>query len=947
MATESAGIRPTNPLRELQKAGQSIWLDYIRRNLITSGELKRLVEQDGLSGLTSNPAIFEKAIDGSADYDDALRSGLARETQADAGALYELLTIEDVRMAADVLEPVYRRTGGGDGYVSLEVSPNLAHDTVGTVAEAQRLWKAVDRPNLMIKVPASREGIPAVEELTAQGINVNITLMFSLSHYEAVARAYIRGLGRSAHPDRLSSVASFFVSRVDTAVDRALESIGAPEALALRGRIAIANAKLVYQRFREIFYGGDFAALRQRGARVQRPLWASTGTKNPHYPDVLYVEELIGPDTVNTVPPATLNAFRDHGRPRLSLEEGLEAAQADLARLKDFGIDLNAVAEQLQADGVAAFIASFDQLLAGIEKKRQAILVGGLDRQWLSLGSYEARLDDRLKAWQAADFACRVWRKDPALWSAQPVPELTDRLGWLNLPEVMHEQVSDLVAFAHEVKSEGIRHVVLLGMGGSSLAPEVFQRTFGNANGCPELIVLDSTHPVAVRAVERQVDLRRTLLLVSSKSGTTIEPLSFFRYFWQRLSQITRTPEDHFVAITDPGTALVRLAGERKFRRVFLATPDVGGRYSALTVFGLVPAALIGVDVHRLLDRAWTMAEACAFCVPGSENPGLALGAALGELALAGRDKVTFLAGASLAAFPSWVEQLIAESTGKGGKGIVPVASEPLGSPEAYGPDRVFVRLRLEGEQAPTGSGQDANLESLLDALRAAGHPVVGIKLATKADLGQEFFRWEFGVTAAGAVLGIHPFNQPDVELAKQLARQAMAKGVSGPDRVGTGGGDAGSTGQVPRWSVEAAQPEEVRRSIQNWLEGAKPGSYVALQAYLPPTPETTAGLQELQRVIRDRSRFATTLGYGPRFLHSTGQLHKGGPDTGLFLQLVDDPADDLPVPETDYTFGGLIRAQALGDYQALLERHRRVLRVNLGRDVVGGLAQITGAMHG
>jgi transaldolase / glucose-6-phosphate isomerase len=933
MATKSAGIRPTNPLRELQKAGQSIWLDYIRRNLITSGELKRLVEQDGLSGLTSNPAIFEKAIDGSADYDDALRGRFAEGTHASAGALYELLAIEDVRMAADVLEPVYRRAGGGDGYVSMEVSPNLAHDTAGTIAEAQRLWKTVHRPNIMIKVPSTREGVPAVEELTAQGINVNITLMFSMAHYEAVARAYIRGLERSAHPERLSSVASFFVSRVDTIVDRALEAIGTPEALALRGKIAIANAKLVYQRFREVFYGADFAALRQRGARVQRPLWASTGTKNPHYSDVLYVEELIGPDTVNTIPPATLNAFRDHGRPRLSVQDGLEAARADLARLQDFGIDLNDIAEKLLVEGVAAFITSLDHLLAGIEKKRQAIVAGGLDRQSVSLGKYQARLDDRLKAWQAADFACRVWRKDPALWSAQPVPELADRLGWLNLPEVMHEHVRDLVGFAHEVKREGIRHVVLLGMGGSSLAPEVFQRTLGNADGHPELIVLDSTHPAAVRAVERQVDLRHTLLLVSSKSGTTIEPLSFFSYFWQRLSQVSETPGEHFVAITDPGTSLARLAGERKFRRVFLATPDVGGRYSALTVFGLVPAALIGVDVHSLLDRAWTMAEACAFCVPGSENPGLILGAALGELALAGRDKVTFLAGASLAAFPSWGEQLIAESTGKDGKGIVPVASEPLGTPEAYGPDRVFVRLRLEGEQ-------DADLESLLGALQAAGHPVVGINLAAKIDLGQEFFRWEFAVAAAGAALGIHPFNQPDVELAKQLARQAMAKGMSGPDRVGTTEGGVG--GAVP-----AAQPEDVRRSIQTWLDGAKPGSYVAIQAYLPPTRETTARLQELQRVIRDRSRFATTLGYGPRFLHSTGQLHKGGPDTGLFLQLVDDPADDLPVPETDYTFGGLIQAQALGDYQALLERHRHALRVNLGRDLVAGLTQITKAIHG
>jgi len=926
MATKSVQMNPISPVKELQELGQSIWLDYIRRSLITSGELKRLVEEDGLRGVTSNPAIFEKAIDGSTDYDEALRALLARESHTSADALYEALTIEDIRMAADVLGPVYLQTSGLDGYVSLEVSPHLAHDTVATVAEAQRLWKTVSRPNLMIKVPATPGGILAIEKLIEEGINVNVTLMFSLAHYEAVAGAYLRGLEKCRDLRPVASVASFFITRVDTAVDRALETINTPRALDLRGKIAIANAKMVYRRFRAIFDGEAFASLRRRAARMQRPLWASTGTKNPAYPDVLYVEELIGPDTVNTVPPNTLNAFRDHGRARASLQEGPEAADAALLRLKDLGIDLNAVAEKLQADGVKAFVDSFDQLMAGLEKKRQTILAGRLDRQTLTLGNYQIRLGDRLKSWQAADFGCRVWRRDPTLWSPKPVPEITDRLGWLHLPEIMHEQVDDLAAFPEGVRNEGIRDVVLLGMGGSSLAPDVFQSTFGNADGYPRLTVLDSTHPAAVRAVEAQVDLLQTLFLVSSKSGTTTEPLSFFRHFWQRLNQVTKTPGNHFVAITDPGTPLVNLANERKFRRVFLATPDVGGRYSALTVFGLVPASLIGADVHRLLDRAWTMAEACAFCVPGSDNPALTLGATLGELTLAGRDKVTFLASPSLAAFPSWVEQLIAESTGKDGKGIVPVASEPLGSSEAYGPDRLFVSLHLAGER-------ESGLESALRALRAAGHPVVGIELADKADLGQEFFRWEFAIAVAGAAIGIHPFNQPDVELAKQLAREAMKKG-------NPGAGDAIK-------SVSAAKPDELRREIRNLLNGAPAGNYVAIQAYLAPTTGTTAALENLQRVIRDRSKLATTLGYGPRFLHSTGQLHKGGPNIGRFLQIVDDTAADLPVPETDYTFGALIRAQALGDYQALLQRNRRVLRVNLGRDVAAELKRIGEVVHG
>ncbi|RMG55052.1 MAG: hypothetical protein D6723_03585 [Acidobacteria bacterium] len=541
-----------------------------------------------------------------------------------------------------------------------------------------------------------------------------------------------------------------------------------------------------------------------------------------------------------------------------------------------------------------------------------------VDRQSLHLGRYRDRVDERVRTWQAARFACRLWQKDHTLWSPEPLPELRDRLGWLTLPETMPEQLDEVIGFGETVKGEGIRHVVLLGMGGSSLAPEVFQRTFGQAPGFPELIVLDSTHPMAVRAVDARLDLAHTLFLVSSKSGTTVETLSLFRYFWHRLSQTTSAPGRQFVAITDPETPLAALAHERGFRRLFTAPPDVGGRYSALTVFGLVPAALIGVDVRGILDRAWTMAEACAFCVAESNNPCLVLGAALGELALAGRDKVTFLASPALAAFPAWLEQLIAESTGKAGKGIVPVTDEPLAPPEAYGADRFFVSMTLEGDEE--------DRENRVAALEAAGHPVVGIRLTEKIDLGQEFFRWEVAVAAAGSVLGIHPFNQPDVELAKRLAREAMTP----RDEASR---EASAVGEVT-----AGEREALRRAVSNWLSAARPGDYVAIQAYLAPTPETTRRLHAVRTRLRDRLRLATTLGYGPRFLHSTGQLHKGGPNTGLFLQLVDEPTDDLPVPETGYSFGTLIRAQAVGDYRALIERKRRVLRVNLGRNVIEGL---------
>jgi len=360
-----------NPLKQLNDYGQSVWMDYIRRNLITSGELRRLINFDAVSGLTSNPTIFEKAIDESTDYDQDLRKLLDAEPRSPTSEIYEKLIVDDIQMAADVLRPVYDSTAGTDGYVSIEVSPHLAHDTAESIVEARRLWNEVGRPNLMVKIPATREGIPAIEELLAGGINVNVTLMFSQAHYEAVAGAFLAGAERCAEPRRLASVASVFVSRVDTKVDRALEGIGTPDALALRGKIAIANAKVIYHRFREVFHGDRFRGLRARGVRVQRVLWGSTGTKNPAYSDVMYVEALIGADTINTLPVATLNAFRDHGRVRGTtiLEEGMQA-RADLERLKRLGIDLNSVTEELQAEGVDSFTASMDKLLTSLAKKR-------------------------------------------------------------------------------------------------------------------------------------------------------------------------------------------------------------------------------------------------------------------------------------------------------------------------------------------------------------------------------------------------------------------------------------------------------------------------------------------------------------------------------------------------------------------------------------------------
>jgi transaldolase/glucose-6-phosphate isomerase len=542
----------------------------------------------------------------------------------------------------------------------------------------------------------------------------------------------------------------------------------------------------------------------------------------------------------------------------------------------------------------------------------------------LRLGRYERAVQGRLERWEAQGFGRRLWAKDHTVWSEKPVPELTDRLGWLKLPESMRTQAEDLARFGQEIRSDGFRDAVVLGMGGSSLAPEVFAHTFRSASGYPELSVLDSTHPEAVRALAGRLDPTRTLFVVSSKSGSTTEMMSFFYTFWQWAGEAlasTASAGRRFVAITDPGSGLEKLARERGFRAVFNAQEDVGGRYSALTPFGLVPAALIGADVRELLTRGRAMAEACTG--PAASNPGLQLGAALGELALAGRDKVTFLASRGVESFPDWIEQLIAESTGKIGRGIVPVVGERPVEPAAYGDDRFFVGLFL---------GEDRPLEQRLAALEAAGHPVARFRLSEPADLGREMFRWEMATAAAGAVLGVNPFDQPDVQLAKELAKRAMQERSSGAP--------AG-----PADEVRAADAAAVGSGLQHWLAGAGAGTYLGLHAYLAPTPETTEALHEIQARLRDRTRYATTLGYGPRFLHSTGQLHKGGPDTGRFLQIVDEPEHDLAVPETDYTYAELIRAQADGDRKALEQRGRRVMRLNLGADLRGGLARLREAL--
>ncbi len=923
MMATSAPVKHS-PIKELKQVGQSLWLDNIRRQLITSGELARL-RDEGLTGVTSNPTIFEKAVSGSTDYDEALVR-LVKEKAKPSDMLWGLM-VEDIQAAADVFRPVYDKTKGKDGFVSIEVSPTLANDTRGTIKMAEDLRDRCRRPNVMVKIPATKEGLPAIEDQISKGHNINITLIFAVQRYDEVVEAYLSGLEKlqkkGGDLSKVASVASFFVSRVDTKVDKMLaekiQHVTDPaerrELERLYGKAAIANSKVAYEHFMQQFSGARWESLRKAGARTQRPLWASTSTKDPRYPDTYYVEELIGPDTVDTVPPATLAAFREHGEVRRSLDENLDLAKRQLKQLAEMGIDLDQVTQELEVEGVESFTKSFESLLEALTKTSPDIKAGKGPRQWHSLGPLQPAVDQRLATLQKADAARRLWSKDSTLWSADPAKreEIRDRLGWLNVAEKMLEHAAEFRQLAKDGRA--YTDVVLLGMGGSSLCPDVLRNTFGSTKGQPKLHVLDTTDPATILATRRKIQLAKTLFIVASKSGETTETLSHFAYFWELVKS-----GKQFAAITDPGTSLEKLAKEHSFRWIFSNPSDIGGRYSALSYFGLVPGALIGVDVEELLERAVEMASACADTVPAETNPGVWLGAVMGELAARGRNKLTLIASPKVATFGYWVEQLIAESTGKQGKGIVPVEGEPVGRPPVYGKDRLFVYIRMDSD-APNRA---------VAALEKAGQPVVTLTLRDKLDLGGEFLRWEIATAVAGSILGIDPFDQPNVQESKDNTKRVLAQYKS--------------KGKLP--PAESIAAARARSAVKALLERAKPGAYFAIMAYTTRTATSEAAISAIRTAVRDSTNIATTAGYGPRFLHSTGQLHKGGPKTGLFLQIVQQDARDVPIPGQPFTFSILKQAQSLGDLQSLASRRLPVLRVTLGKDPGTGWKALVAAVR-
>jgi len=913
---------------KIQIIGQSLWYDNIERQKLKDGSIAGMISSGKIKGITSNPSIFQKAIASSKDYDLSLKpmawSGM------ESKEIFWQLAIEDIKQATDLFAPVYASTSGNDGYVSIEVDPLLAYDTDGTIEDAKKLWHLIRRPNLMIKIPATKEGIPAVRQAIADGINVNVTLIFSIERYAEVIEAYISGLEdrvRTGLPiDRIASVASFFVSRMDTKIDGLLEEqlhdgkISSDEFENLSGKAAIANARLAYQLFLEKFSAERFQKIKAAGGRVQRPLWASTSTKNLKYRDVIYVEELIAPDSVNTVPPNTLDAFMKHGVVETTIFKDLDPARALFGQLEARGILEKTVTDELENEGVSAFSKAYLSLLETVEQRRKSAVE--------ELGYLSPIVIQQVQELVRANFKDRFFDKDPSLWTDDPKGqiEIRNRMNWVSTPYDAINALPDHQNLGRELVENGFTHAVLLGMGGSSLAPEVISKIVKRTDTANEsglkFRILDSTDPEQVASITINNPIDKTIFIVASKSGTTGEINAFLDYFWDQVKTIRPDgPGKQFIAITDPGTRLAKLAEERGFRAVFLADPLVGGRNSALTTFGIVPAAVMGINLEKFIHQAVNMAEECKQEKSLQSNPGFVLGAIIGTAARVGRNKLTLLTNSEWCSFGDWLEQLVAESSGKDGKGILPVVNEPVLDGSKYTPDRLFVHLSNDSEET-----------EFLKQLRLAGHPVITLRVDDKEDLAGQFYLWEIAVATACSVIGVNSFDQPDVQDAK-------VRTIAGLEEYRKNGNfeDVVPSAAYPRAKILTYLPETIEkrgslmRLIGSYIEhNLEHAQFIAINAFLPRNDGNEELLQAFRRRLAQKYHLPTTLGFGPRFLHSTGQFHKGGPNTGVFILLTAQRNTDIPIPGQGVSFGVFQRAQAIGDLHALQAKNRKVLWIDL-----------------
>ncbi len=909
-------------LQTLNTYGQSAWLNYLRRAFLESGELGNLLEE-GLGGITSTQALFAKAISHSSDYDDVLLDLLAKGKPIEV--IHEMLVIDDMQRAADGLHPVHEATEGLDGYVSVELDPAVIDDAVQTAAAARHLLRAVDRGNAMIEIPATPAGIEAIRELTSDGVCINVTHVFSLSVYEEVAAAYLAGLEQFFETHTVwriapSSVVSFSLNRIDRAVDEELARLKQEQ---LQGRAAISLAKMAYGRYQHIFSGPRWETLARRGGRPLRLKWTRTTPRNFAYPDLHYVEALIGPDTVMTFSPVTLNAFRQRGVAAPTLVEHHDQAQKLLVSLAALGIDLEAIATRLQQESLAEFRQQYQDLLRSVRQK-QVQLQSGWQRMEMELGGVETAVADHITTLCRQRTPCRLWSHDHELWQ----PALAgDQLGWLHIVEAMRENLSQLQDLVQDVHKLGFTHVVLLGMGGATLPGHVLAQLLQQSKGLT-LHVLDSINPHFIRHLSRQIMPDKSLFIVADKKGETFETLALFRHFYNLVTDAVGpgTVRMHFAAITDNGSPLHTLAGEHRFRHVFLNDPYVPEAFGALSYFGLVPAVLAGVDVTAVLDNALAMAgnASSCNCPIAGDNLGGQLGAVLAALVETGRDKLTFITPPELMPFTRWVEYLLAAALGKEQKGLVPVVGEPLLKLDEYGSDRAFVYLQMADEKPP----------AILTKLKAAGYPVITLRWQTKTDAGGQFFLWQIATVIAAHLLNVNPFYQPNTDLVRQRTQELLDIYQQ--------------QGRLPPGKAAPING----RSLDIFLAQVRPGDYITIQAYVPPTAENDAVLQDFCTCLRQHQQVPAMVSYGPAYLHTTAQLYQGGPRRGYFLQLTTPlPLEDVHIPDaagepgTSMSFGVLNMAQALADGQVLARNWRHMMRFHLVNGVVKDIRPLVSEM--
>lgn len=931
---------PGDALAVVRRHGQQIWLQGPRRFALSSEELAALVSEGTVSGFVFDMDVVDAALVDGADY------AAARERARSSGwapdRLLEDVLLEDAAAAAALLQKWRPGDASTRSWVAVDLPPHVGLAGEATAVWAGRLAEVTEGATALVKLPGTRAGLQAAENVIAAGYGIYLHHLFTVEQVRSALAAYLRGLrlalaaGRDL--SRAAAVAAVNLLRIDVAVDQLLHdcmrrSEDDRDLLeSLLGRAALGTARVAADTVREFTEDAEWVRLQGKGAVPPLLAWEGTRTSSPARREMEYLEELIGPGTASVVSWSALAALRDFGKPSPRLGRGIDEAREVLDDIAGAGIDLEAVADDLQKAAAGSDERRFGRLLntvaAGSARAQFDVAAGGLEQE----------LRESLRELEKAAVGRRLWSRDASLWSTDDTdaPAIRNRLGWLALPETMREEALPLAAIARSRAGAKEGMALLLGMGGSSLGADALRIAFE----CRNLTVVDTTAPGGIAAAAGRLQVDRSVFVVSSKSGGTAETDALEKFFFDQVSAVRDDAGSRFFAVTDPGTPLHELARNRGYARVWLAPPDVGGRYSVLSVFGLLPAALMGIDVGRLLASAHRMAVLCGPEVPAHLNSAVVIGALMAVGARHGRDKLTFLTPPRLAGLGDWAEQLIAESSGKRGQGIVPVSREPLGDADRYGEDRLFVHFRVAGEEARAN-------DELADEMQRRGHPVVRIVLTDVMDIGAELFRWEMATAVACAAMHVNAFDEPDVRDAKERAG-ALLQQYREEGRLGEPQPDfeEGSLAVMAPSTYEGLRQRlQPGSGLESWLSahlrGARPPDYVGILAFLAPDLQTWHALQGLRALLRDRLGVATTLGWGPRYLHSTGQLHKGGGDGGVFLQLTADAASDLAIPGESYSFEVLLRAQALGDFQALAARGRRLLRVHLGREVETGLARL------